>query len=112
MAREDREVRERLAAEAADEAYMADLRRQHPELVEAERAIFTERAVDGEFIVISDDEVQCGDDGSQDEEFDAWEWRRIFPDRDDDGTGPDPMGGGMSRQDSTSTMARMMSSLV
>ena len=40
MAREDREAWERLDAEAADEAYMQELRWQQPELVEAERAIF------------------------------------------------------------------------
>src|SRR6266496_3992657 len=40
MAREDHEAWERLEAEAADEAYMQELHRQHPELVEAERAIF------------------------------------------------------------------------
>ena len=40
MAREDREAWERLKAEAADKAYMQELHRQHPELLEAERAIF------------------------------------------------------------------------
>ena len=43
MAREDREAWERLEAETADEAYMQELCRQHPELVEAERAIFAVR---------------------------------------------------------------------
>ena len=37
MVREDREAWERLEAEAADEAYMQELRRQHPELVETEQ---------------------------------------------------------------------------
>ncbi|KAI5007661.1 hypothetical protein ZWY2020_008709 [Hordeum vulgare] len=36
MAREDRQVRERLEVEAADEAYMKDLRSQHPKLVKAD----------------------------------------------------------------------------
>ena len=40
MAGVDCEAWERLEAEAADETYMQELRRQHPELVEAERAIF------------------------------------------------------------------------
>ena len=40
MAREDREAWERLEAKDADEAHMQELRRQHWELVEAERAIF------------------------------------------------------------------------
>ncbi|XBI26328.1 hypothetical protein VPH35_051070 [Triticum aestivum] len=38
MAREDQEARERLEAEAAAAASMEDLRRQHQELMEAERA--------------------------------------------------------------------------
>ena len=63
MAREDREAWERLEAEAADEAYMQELRRQHPELVEAERAIFA-GAEGGEVIALSsDDEVEGGEDG-------------------------------------------------
>jgi hypothetical protein len=37
---EDREARECLAAVAADEEYLTDHRRQHPELVEEEQAIF------------------------------------------------------------------------
>ena len=58
MARVDREACERLEAEAADEAYMQELRRQHPELVEAERAIFA-GAEGGELIMLSsDDEVE------------------------------------------------------
>ena len=51
MAREDREAWERLKAEAADEAYMQELHRQHPELLEAERVIFA-GAEGGEFIVL------------------------------------------------------------
>ena len=54
MAREDREARERLEAEATTEANMDELRRRYPELVEAERAIFPVN--DKEVIVISDDE--------------------------------------------------------
>ena len=83
MAWEDRDARE-----AADEEYMTDL-----ELVEAERE------VDGEFIIISDDEEQGGGDGGAEKEFDAEEWRHIFLDSGDDGTGSDPMGVGMSKQD-------------
>ena len=83
MAREDREAWERLEAEAADEAYMQELRRQHPELVEAERAIFAS-AEGGEVITLSsDDEVEGGGDGGaegvevggEDEEIDVDEWR-------------------------------------
>ena len=40
LGRENREVRDRIMAKAADEAYMADLWRKYPELVEAERNIF------------------------------------------------------------------------
>ena len=58
MAREDCKALERLKVEAADEAYMQELRRQHPELVEAERVIFA-GAEDGEVIALStDDEVE------------------------------------------------------
>ena len=53
MAQEDCEAWERLEAEAADEAYMQELRRQHPELVEAERAIFA-GTEGGEVIALSD----------------------------------------------------------
>ena len=52
MAREDREAWERLEAEAADEAYFQELHQQHPELVEAERAIFV-GAEGGEVIGLS-----------------------------------------------------------
>ena len=63
MAWEDREAWERLKAEAADEDYMQELRRQHPDLVEAERAIFA-GAEGGEVITLSsDDEVKGGEDG-------------------------------------------------
>ena len=51
------------AKEAANEAYMQELRWQHPELVEAERAIFA-GAEGGEVITLSsDDEVEGGEDG-------------------------------------------------
>ena len=60
MAWEDREAWERLEAEAADEAYIQELRRQHPELVEAEQAIFA-GAESGKVIALSsDDEVEGG----------------------------------------------------
>ena len=97
MAREDREAWECLEAEAADEAYMQELRRQHPELVEAERAIFA-GVEGGEVIALSsDDEVEGdGDGGAEgsevspvDEEIDIDEWRSAFPNDPDDGTGPD-----------------------
>ena len=106
MVREDREAWELLEAEAADEAYMQELCRQHPELVEAERAIFAV-AEGGEVIVLSsdeevkggedggtlvialssDDEVEGGGDGDaegvevvpEDEEIDLYEWRSAFP---------------------------------
>ena len=123
MAREDREAWGRLEAEAADEAYMQELRRQHPELVEAERAIFAgveggevialsfddevEGGEDsgmegGEVITLSsDDEVEGGGDGGaegvevgpEDEEIDVDEWRSAFPNDPDDGTNPDPTHG-------------------
>ena len=123
MAREDREVWERLEAEAADKAYTQELRRQHPELVEAERAIFV-GAGGGEVIALSsDDEVEGGEDGDaeggevialssddevegggnggaegfevgpEDEEINVDEWRSAFPNDPDDGTGPDPARG-------------------
>ena len=54
---------ERLEVEAAAEAYMQVLCRQHPELVEAERAIFAS-AEGGEVIALSsDDEIEGGEDG-------------------------------------------------
>ena len=123
MAREDREAWDRLKAEAADEAYMQELRRQHPVLVEAERAIFV-GAEGGELIALSyDGEVEGGEDGSveggevialssddevegsgdigtegvevgpEGEEIGIDEWRRAFPNDPDDGTGPDPARG-------------------
>ena len=55
MARKDREVWERLEAEGAHEAYMQELRRQHSELVEAERAIFA-GTEGGEVITLSSDD--------------------------------------------------------
>ena len=114
---------ERLEAEAADEAYMQELCRQHSELVEAERAVFAgaegrevitlsfgdevEGSEDGgveggEVIALSsDDEVEGGGDGGtegikvgpEDEEIDVDEWRSAFPNDPDDGTGPDPARG-------------------
>ena len=120
MAREDHKASERLEAEATDEAYMQELRRQHPELVEVERAIFSDTeggevialssddeveggedggAEGGEVIALSsDDEVKGGGDGGtegievgpEDEEIDVNEWRSDFPNDPDDGTGPGP----------------------
>ena len=109
MAREDREAWERLEAKAADEAYMQELCRQHPKLVEAERAIFA-GVEGGEVIALSsDDEVEGGEDGgaegsevitlSSDDEVEGGgdsgteavdEWRSAFPNDPDDGTGSDP----------------------
>ncbi|KAE8800713.1 hypothetical protein D1007_23714 [Hordeum vulgare] len=75
--REDQEARE-LAAEAAAEAYMVEIRRELPHLVGAERAFFVEH--DWEAIVISDDELQGGEQGGEKEhEFNIEEWRRTFP---------------------------------
>ena len=102
---------------------MQELHQQHPELVEAERAIFA-GAEGGEVIALSsDDEVERGEDGSteggevitlscddevegggdggvegvevvpEDEEIDVDEWRSIFPNDPDDGTSPDPARG-------------------
>lgn len=106
VAREDREARERLAAKAVKEAYMADLRRQYPELVKAECHLYEERATAGgsEVIVLSSDkEDNRGNDGGSegviDDFFDIEEWRRIFLGSGDNGTGPDPMSGWMSRAD-------------
>ena len=123
MAQEDREAWERLEAVAADKAYMQELRRQHPELVEAERAIFAgaeggevitlsfddevegsegSGAEGGEVITLSsDDKVEGGDDGGrkgievgpEDEEINIDEWRSAFPNDPDDGTGSDPARG-------------------
>ena len=98
MVREDREEWERTKAEATDEAYMQELHRQHPELLEAERAIFA-GVEGGEVITLSsDDEVEGGGDvgaegvevGPEDEEIDVDEWRSAFP---NDDTGPDPARG-------------------
>ena len=60
MAREDREAWERLEAKAADEAYMQELHRQHPELVEAERAIFAGTEGGEVNTLSSDGEVEGG----------------------------------------------------
>ena len=125
MAREHWEARDCLEAEAAYEAYMQELCRQHPELVEAERAIFA-GAEGGEVIALSfDDEVEGGeDDGAEsrevitlsfddeveggggvegvvDKEIDVDEWRSAFPKDPNDGTGPDPARGTpyMTRKD-------------
>ena len=63
MAQEDREAWESLEAEFAAKAYMQELRRQHPELMEAERVIFA-GAEGGEVIVLSyNDGVEGGKDG-------------------------------------------------
>ena len=98
MAREYREAWERLEAEAADEAYMQELRRQHPELVEAERAIFADAEGGGVITLSYNDEVEGSEDGDaegiqvggKDEEIDIDEWRSAFPNEPNDGTGPDP----------------------
>ena len=101
MALEDREAWEHLEAEAADEAYMQEFRRQHPQLVEAEQAIFAD-AEGGEVIALSsDDEVEGGEDGGaegsevvpEDEEINIDEWRSAFPNDLDDDTGPYPARG-------------------
>ena len=109
MAREDCEAWERLEAEAADEAYMQELRRQHLEFVEAEWAIFA--GVEGGDVIAlsSDDKVEGGKDGGtegvevgpEDEEIDVNEWKSAFPNDPDDGTGPDPARGTpyMTRKD-------------
>ena len=88
---------------------MQELRRQHVEPMEAERAIFAS-AEGGEVIALSsNDEVEGGGDGSaegvevgpEDEEIDADEWRSAFPNDPDDGIGPDPARGTpyMTRKD-------------
>ena len=98
MAREDREAWERLEAVTANEAYMKELHRQHPELVEAERTIFV-GTKGGEVIALSsDDEVKGGgaegvEVGPEDEEINVSEWRSAFPNDPDDGTDPDPARG-------------------
>ncbi|EMS62442.1 GATA transcription factor 19 [Triticum urartu] len=43
------------------------------------------------------DEKDVDNGGGTDNDFDVEEWRRIFPDSDDDVTGPDPMDDGISR---------------
>ena len=102
---------------------MQELRWQHPELVEAERAIFVgaegsevivfssddeveggkdDGAEGGEVIVLSsDDNVEGGEDGGaegvqvggEDEEIDIDDWRSAFPNDPDEGTGLDPARG-------------------
>ena len=76
---------------------MQELCWQHPELMEAERAIFV-GAEGGKVIALSsDDEVEGSGDGGaegvkvghEDEEIDVDEWRSAFPNDPDDGTGPD-----------------------
>lgn len=90
MAWDDREARRQFVEEVINKECMADLHRQYPELVEAERAIFSERAVDAEVIILSDDEEHGGDDSGKhdgdkdDEEFDIEKWRHFFPDSDDE----------------------------
>ncbi|KAE8774083.1 hypothetical protein D1007_53597 [Hordeum vulgare] len=105
MVREDRKARERREAKVADKAYMEEVRWQHPELVEAELATFTD--VRWEVIVISDDEEECGkeghEEGGEKEEINLEEWRSVFPndEDDDDGTGPGPAltSGGLTSKD-------------
>ncbi|KAE8797814.1 Zinc finger protein CONSTANS-LIKE 13 [Hordeum vulgare] len=96
MAQQGREVRERLEADAAAEAYMQELHRQYPKLVEAERMIFAD-ADDEVIIISSSDEVEGDKDdsevGGEDEKINIDEWRSVFPDDKDDGTGPDPSRG-------------------
>ncbi|KAE8778864.1 Bifunctional dihydroflavonol 4-reductase/flavanone 4-reductase [Hordeum vulgare] len=58
MARDDREVRECLEVEDSDEAYMQELRRHHPELVEAEGMIFADAGVEVVVISFSDEEAK------------------------------------------------------
>ena len=123
MAREDREARKHLKGKAADEAYMQELRQQHPELVEEERAIFAGVEGGGVITLSSDDEVEGGEDGGtkggkvivlssddeveggsnssvegvevgpEDEEIDVDKWRSAFPNDPDDSTGPNPARG-------------------
>nr|XP_045084571.1 vegetative cell wall protein gp1-like [Aegilops tauschii subsp. strangulata] len=101
MAWKGREAWKHLEAKAPDEAYMQELRRQHPKVVEAERVIFT-GVKGGEVIVLSSDyKVEGGEDsgtegievGGEDEEIDVDEWRSVFPNDPDNDTGPDPARG-------------------
>ena len=99
---------------------MQELRRQHPELVEAERAIFAGAEGSEVIVLSSDDEVEGGEDGGaeggkvsalssddeveggggaegvevgpEDEEIDVDEWRSAFPNDPDDGTVHDEEG--------------------
>ena len=101
MAREDCEAWERLEAEDAAEAYMQELRRQHPELVEAERMIFASAEAGEVMVLSSENEVEGGEDGgregvevgNEDEEIDVDEWRSASPNDPDDGTGSGPAHG-------------------
>ncbi|KAE8796716.1 Bifunctional dihydroflavonol 4-reductase/flavanone 4-reductase [Hordeum vulgare] len=93
MAREDREARERLLAEATDEACMQELCRQRPEVVEVEQMMFVDAA--GVVMVISsDDEVKGDEDdgaqGGEYEDIDVDERRSVCPDDEDEDIGSDP----------------------
>ena len=129
MAWEDREAWECPEAEAADEAYMQELRWQYSELVEAEQVIFAGAKGDEVIALSFDDEVKGGEDGGaeggevitlssddevegdggaevvevgpKDEEINVDEWRSAFANDPDDGTGPDPARGTpyMTRKD-------------
>ena len=88
MAWENREVWERLEAQAANEAYMLELHRQLPE-----RVIFV-GAEGSEVIVLSfNDGVEGGEDGGvegievggEDKEIDVDEWSSVFSNDPDDG---------------------------
>ncbi|KAE8773935.1 Zinc finger protein CONSTANS-LIKE 13 [Hordeum vulgare] len=101
MAREGNEARESLEAEFANEAYIQELHRQHPEVVHVERMIFAD-AAGGEVIVLcSNDEVDNSEDGGtegvkvggEDEEIDVDQCRSVFPNDPDDSTGPVPAHG-------------------
>jgi hypothetical protein len=104
--REDREARGRLAAEAAGEAYIAELHRRYPEQVEAEHRPYAEYAAGRtEVIDVSLDEEGDVDGGSGGNSggnvsfyctTSIYDSGRIFDDP-EDGTGPDPMIGGLSR---------------
>lgn len=85
--REDRKARERIAAEAADETYMAELHRRYPKQVEVVHRLYEQLVAGGTNVIIlsSNDEDGCGND-----------------DIDDDGgggQGPNPMIGGLTKGD-------------
>jgi hypothetical protein len=91
--REDREARKHLTTEATGEAYMAELHHCYPEKVEAERRLYTEYAAGRtEVIDLSSDLEGSGGNGGGGRK----EVTSIFDDP-DDGQGPDPMIGGLSR---------------